>query len=457
MLKQWKNNNLDIIYFFVPNAKNNEILTTDGVLIPYAEFKTMTSEAYASKKNTNGGYDYDLSRKSERLVKKVASNPQIQKSEKTNTQETSNKSLSSMGDFSTNSNQIIKKTILNNSVEKPIKTVQEVKHTPKIENIQSTPKTVQKVILNNQIKETTTPKTVISKPTPTVSNIEKKINDINEQKKIENKKTDKSPFNLFDFLYPKLMLILAVICSVLSIYFTGTYLQRLQSKLIAYSISTAMLIYGLVGTQIARRSLKSKHKLQAFIYSITAIFTVGFSMLSSIDVNYAKYKVSHTEIEQEYNFNDGAKISYDLLKDELESNKKQIDLLNEDIKFQQTQWSIIWDNELNKNVVLEGRISSTAQQKITDDNSMIKELTDRNKEINAELRSYAESGISVEVKETKTDRAKSLTDLIGSIFGISGNIIQLIFLLVPSFFIDIINILAVTIYCQKFEEKKKED
>ena len=106
---------------------------------------------------------------------------------------------------------------------------------------------------------------------------------------------------------------------------------------------------------------------------------------------------------------------------------------------------------------MEGRISSTAQQKITDDNSMIKELTDRNKEINAELRSYAESGISVEVKETKTDRAKSLTDLIGSIFGISGNIIQLIFLLVPSFFIDIINILAVTIYCQKFEEKKKED
>ena len=60
MLKQWRNENLGVIYFFVPNAKNNEILTTDGVLIPYADFKKMTSESYASKKNTNGGYDYEL-------------------------------------------------------------------------------------------------------------------------------------------------------------------------------------------------------------------------------------------------------------------------------------------------------------------------------------------------------------------------------------------------------------
>ena len=62
-----------------------------------------------------------------------------------------------------------------------------------------------------------------------------------------------------------------------------------------------------------------------------------------------------------------------------------------------------------------------------------------------------------EVKETKTDRAKSLTDLLGSILGISGNVIQLIFLLVPSFFIDIIGILSLNIYVSKFEEKKEEN
>ena len=65
---------------------------------------------------------------------------------------------------------------------------------------------------------------------------------------------------------------------------------------------------------------------------------------------------------------------------------------------------------------------------------------------------YAESGVSVEKVENKTDRAKSLCDLIGAIMGISANIIQLIFLLVPSFFIGAINVLSLQIYCQKFEK-----
>ena len=153
--------------------------------------------------------------------------------------------------------------------------------------------------------------------------------------------------------------------------------------------------------------------------------------------------------------NDGKKLSYDLLKDELADNKNQIELLNEDIKFQQTQWSIIWDNELKKNVIVEGRISATAQEKITQDRNAIENLNIRNKEINETLMKYAESGVSVETIESKTDRAKSLTDLVGSIFHISGNVIQLIFLLIPSFFIDAINILALQIYCNKFEENKE--
>ena len=64
MIKQWKNENLGVTYFYLPNSKNNEILTSDGVLIPYDEFKSMTSETYNAKKNTNGGYDYTLSKQS---------------------------------------------------------------------------------------------------------------------------------------------------------------------------------------------------------------------------------------------------------------------------------------------------------------------------------------------------------------------------------------------------------
>jgi hypothetical protein len=399
MIKQWKNENLGVTYFYLPNSKNNEILTSDGVLIPYDEFKSMTSEMYNAKKNTNGGYDYMLSKQSERLVKKALN---------------------------------VKKE----STPTPTQTVK-----PTV-NTTSAPTTVKRV--KNPIQLTDKAKGFIE------SEKKKDVETVVEPKKVEVE--EKKEVNLFEFIYPKLMVGLMIVCSILSIYFTGTYLQRLQTKLVAYAISTAMLIYGLVGSQMSRRAWKDNHKLSAFIFGFTTICTIGFSMTSSIDVNYTKYKDRHSVIEETYNVNEGKKLSFDLLKDELNENKKQIELLNEDIKFQQTQYVLAWDNEKKQNVIIEGRITATAQQKISDNNIRIEELNNRNKEINSKLMDYAESGVSVEKVENKTDRAKSLCDLIGAIMGISANIIQLIFLLVPSFFIDAINVLSLQIYCQKFEK-----
>lgn len=403
MIKQWKNENLGVTYFYLPNSKNNEILTSDGVLIPYDEFKSMTSETYNAKKNTNGGYDYMLSKQSERLVKKAL-----------NVKKESAPILSST--------QATKPTV----VSTPIKRVKNP------------------IQLTEKGKELLKPQ--VQKKEPIKSSKHKKIN-----------KKEKTKINLFDFIYPKLMICLMIVCSILSIYFTGTYLQRLQTPIIAYAISTAMLTYSLVGSQIGRRAWKNNHKLSAIIFGFTTICTVGFSMLTSIDVNYSKYKVAHQNIEESYNINEGKKLSYDLLKDELNENKKQIELLNEDIKFQQTQYILAWDNEKKQNVIIEGRITATAQRKISDNNIRIEELNNRNKEINQELREYAESGVSVKSVESKTDRAKSLTDLVGSLIGVSGNVIQLIFLLIPSVFIDLVNILAVSIYNDSFEKKEEKD
>ena len=404
MIKQWKNENLGVTYFYLPNSKNNEILTSDGVLIPYDEFKSMTSETYNAKKNTNGGYDYMLSKQSERLVKKALN----VKKESAPT---------------SSSTQTVKPTVVSTST--PIKRVKNP------------------IQLTEKGKELLKPQ--VQKKEPIKSSKQKKIN-----------KKEKTEINLFDFIYPKLMICLMIVCSILSIYFTGTYLQRLQTPIIAYAISTAMLTYSLVGSQIGRRAWKNNHKLSAIIFGFTTICTVGFSMLTSIDVNYSKYKVAHQNIEESYNINEGKKLSYDLLKDELNENKKQIELLNEDIKFQQTQYVLAWDNEKKQNVIIEGRITATAQQKISDNNIRIEELNNRNKEINQELREYAESGVSVKSVESKTDRAKSLTDLVGSLIGVSGNVIQLIFLLIPSFFLDAINILALQIYVGKFEKKRRK-
>lgn len=416
MIKQWRNDNLGIIYFYIPNSKKNEILTSDGVLLSYDEFKSMTAEEYQSKKNTSGGYDYQLSRQSERLVKKVANLSPI------NTNKVSPNGVNkSSTDFSRSSNQI--KTEYN---------------TPNIEKTKVSKEIVDKKEVVKEIKTNENKIESASASTP------------NEN--ITNKKENEK-FNWFDFAYPKLTLIIVIICSCLSIFFTGTYMQRLQTIYVAYAISSAILIYGIIGMQIARRSWGEKKYIQAFMFGITAISVLIFSMFSAVDVNYAKFKESHFEIEETYNVNDGKKISYELMKDELSENKKQIDLLNEDIKFQQTQWVLAWDNEKKQNILLEGRISSTAQQKITDDNIRIDKLNKRNEEINQKLREYAESGISVEKTESKTERAKSLTDLIGALFGISGNVVQLIILLIPSIFCDLINILGTTIYCQKFENK----
>lgn len=412
MVKQWKNENLGVTYFYLPSSKNNEILTSDGVLIPYDEFKSMTSETYNAKKNTNGGYDYVLSKQSERLVKKALN----QKTESTPTQ-----------------TSITRPTVNPTSIKR----------------------------VKNPIQITDKAKELLKAEMPIKKEVEKTVEPTKAEMVVEPKKVEveekKKEFNLFDFVYPKLMIGLTVICSTLSIYFTGTYLQRLQTTFVAYAISTAILVYGLVGSQMTRRAWKNNHKLSAIIFGFTAICTIGFSMLSSVDVNYAKFKVAHQSIEETYNKNDGKKLSYDLLKEELNDNKKQIESLNEDIKFQQTQWSIMWDGELKKNVVVEGRISATAQEKITENKDRIEKLNTRNREINEKLREYAESGVSVEKVESNTERAKSLTDLVGSMLNISGNVIQLIFLLIPSIFIDLVNILAVSIYNDSFDEKERKN
>lgn len=403
MIKQWKNENLGVTYFYLPNSKNNEILTSDGVLIPYDEFKSMTSEMYNAKKNTNGGYDYMLSKQSERLVKKALN---VKKESAPTSSPT----------------QTTKPTVVSTST--PIKRVKNP--------IQLTEKT--KEFIESEKK--------------------KDVETVAEPKKVEVE--EKKEVNLFDISYPIIMLFITIVCSLLSINFTGIYLTRLQSKIIAYAISTVMLLFGLIGFQLGRRSKKNGHMGRAIVYFVTSIMVVSFSMISSLDVNYSRYKANHKEIEIVENTDDGVRLNYELIEKQIADNKEEIERLRNDTEFQKTQYVLAWDNELKKNVLLEGQITKTAQTKITENNESIDKLLKENKSLNEKLMEYAESGISIE-EENVTDKAKTLTDLLGSILKVSGNVIQLIFLLVPSFFIDVIGILALSAYVDKFEEKKKEE
>ena len=403
MIKQWKNENLGVTYFYLPNSKNNEILTSDGVLIPYDEFKSMTSEMYNAKKNTNGGYDYMLSKQSERLVKKALN--------------------------------VKKESVPTSS---PTQTTKPT--------VVSTPTPIKRV--KNPIQLTEKAKGFIE------SEKKKDVETVAEPKKVEVE--EKKEVNLFDVTYPIIMLFITIVCSLLSINFTGIYLTRLQPKVIAYAISTVMLLFGLIGFQMGRRSKKNGHIGRAIVYFVTSIMVVSFSMISSLDVNYSRYKANHKEIEIVENTDDGVRLNYDLIEKQIADNKEEIERLRNDTEFQKTQYVLAWDNELGKSVLLEGQITKTAQTKITENNESIDKLLKENKSLNEKLMEYAESGISIE-EENVTDKAKTLTDLLGSILKVSGNVIQLIFLLVPSFFIDIIGILALGAYVDKFEEKKKEE
>lgn len=397
MIKQWKNENLGVTYFYLPNSKNNEILTSDGVLIPYDEFKSMTSETYNAKKNTNGGYDYMLSKQSERLVKKALN---------------------------------VKKESATTS---------------------SSTQTTKPTVVSTSIKRVKNPIQLTEKAKGFIESEKKKEITLAEPKKIKEKKE----VNLFDISYPIIMLFITIICSLLSINFTGIYLTRLQPKVIAYAISTVMLLFGLIGFQMGRRSKKNGHMGRAIVYFVTSIMVVSFSMISSLDVNYSRYKANHKEIEIVENTNDGVRLNYELIEKQIADNKEEIERLRNDTEFQKTQYVLAWDNELGKSVLLEGQITKTAQTKITENNESIDELLKENKSLNEKLMEYAESGISIE-EENVTDKAKTLTDLLGSILNISGNVIQLIILLTPSFFVDIIGILALGAYVDKFEKKKEE-
>ena len=397
MIKQWKNENLGVTYFYLPNSKNNEILTSDGVLIPYDEFKSMTSEMYNAKKNTNGGYDYMLSKQSERLVKKALN--------------------------------VKKESVPTSS---PTQTTKPT--------VVSTPTPIKRV--KNPIQLTEKAKGFIE------SEKKKDVETVAEPKKV--KVEEKKEVNLFDVTYPIIMLFITIVCSLLSINFTGIYLTRLQPKVIAYAISTVMLLFGLIGFQMGRRSKKNGYIGRAIVYFVTSIMVVSFSMISSLDVNYSRYKANHKEIEIVENTDDGVRLNYDLIEKQIVDNKEEIERLRNDTEFQKTQYVLAWDNDLKKSVLLEGQITKTAQTKITENNERIDELLKENKSLNEKLMEYAESGISIE-EENVTDKAKTLTDLLGSILNVSGNVIQLIFLLVPSFFIDIIGILALGAYVDKFE------
>ena len=383
MIKQWYHKGLGIYYIYLPE-KEGYILTSDGVMMKFDELSSLSMDKYIELKTTKNGFDYNKTRVQEKLTPKASRSI----------------TLTEKGE--------------------------------EIVNPKPNTKTKKSKKRGRPRKEE---KKIVKTKTTKVKN---KL-DVLEFSKLKN-------INLFEWIYPKLMLLLAVVCSILSIYFTGVYLQRLQSKVIAFTISFAMLIYGLIGSQMSRRAFKLKRKLQGLLYTITSIGVIGFSMFSSLDVNYAKYMKTHREEVIESTFEDNKQSLYQRLIEDKNSYEEKIK-----IQMQQNTPDMgnVWNESLGKYVWTSlGTVSLTrdAKEKISFYETKISEIDEKLSQL--ELEGVSNKSVS------KSDKVKSLTDLIGVMAHLSGNIVQMLVLLIPSIFIDLINILSITIYCDKYSDKK---
>lgn len=260
-------------------------------------------------------------------------------------------------------------------------------------------------------------------------------------KTVTKPKAEKEQRNWFDWAYPKVAIMLILSCSFLSVYFTGEYMQSLQKPVIAYFISACMLLYGLIGTQMCRRAFRVKHYVRAVIFGVTSVCTICFSMYTALDVNFERYAAKHQIVIQAETKHQNNNTEYELIKDELEANKEQIEKLSK-------TYVVMWDAENKTNRVVEGKITEKAQ-------NTINELTARNQELNNRLIELAKEGTKAE--NTNAQKALSIPDLLGAVFGVSGNVFQMLILLLPSIFIDLVNVLCVTIYNDRFEKRQEEN
>lgn len=83
MLKQWENTSLGCSYVFLKEnnssgsiSTGSRVLTSDGVLLNYEEFKNLTQNQYEVLRKTKYKYDYQLTIQTEKLTKAVSNKQQ---------------------------------------------------------------------------------------------------------------------------------------------------------------------------------------------------------------------------------------------------------------------------------------------------------------------------------------------------------------------------------------------
>ena len=280
-----------------------------------------------------------------------------------------------------------------------------------------------------------------------------KIINTDKPKRKYKKRRSKKHFNFVEDFGRYLMLLVSIGTGVLSIFYTTKYLQSLKNPFtIAFLLSSTMYIFGLFGINFSHTFKARGNKGLSRLFLFCSLLTISASILSSADVNMTHYLESVAENEKKIESNKGQTLKVQILQDELNSNNKQIEVLQKDIETQSKVYVRSWSNELNDFVTIEGKITEVASNQITTDKQQIEDLSNRNKEINIQLMELADNGVSFTEKEEK--HSLSLSDVLGNLFHIKSEYIHLIILLFYSCFIDIVSVLGMTAFYRLKEEKK---
>ena len=262
----------------------------------------------------------------------------------------------------------------------------------------------------------------------------------------------------FNMVAKIVMLIVCIGTGILSVFYTGTYMSGIiESTFIAFLVSGTMYAYGLIGLNYADVFRLQKRYIMSFVFYLTSICTILFSMSTSLMVNGEKYYTNKVETEQTtINKNASNDFEFELLQNKLNEHNKEIERLEESIKKQEDEktadrtWVIDEENPNGCYKITSYTLTKDAKEKIDKFNELLKEEKEKREDVQLQL-----IELSRIVNIEKAEDVQTFTQMISKYLNINANYINLFMILFCSVFIDIISPLALMI--AKNKELKEEE
>ena len=272
------------------------------------------------------------------------------------------------------------------------------------------------------------------KSIPLENKIDKQIKKV---KNIPKKKKIKISFNFFARYS---LLFVSVICACLSIYYTTLYFMTyVMGTIIPLMLSSSMFVYSLMGFQFVEELKKRKKYIMSIVLVVTSTMVLLFSMYSSADVNFTRLQKTidiyttenKTSLIAESKKNNIDEMILILKEEKISIEKEKIDISN------QIQYNIENDKG-SRNVDLNYQLNRR--------NNRIKEINDKTAELVEEKSKLIEENNLISEIDNKP---KTFYNLLGNLFHIKGEVLQMIVMMIASVFIDAISPIALWIYKKK--------